>query len=375
MAYKRRTLEMEADKIEAVLARHNVSGRVRGGIVTPRFVRFELMTELGTRVNKVAALAEEIAMALDKREARVYRNGGEINVEVSRPKPSPVRLLRLCRQLPPPPPVTAVLGVEGNGTPLLLRITAPEVAHVLVVGATGSGKTALARALLTSLCMFNSTDAVQIQLIDPKGRGLGPLTRLPHVQSQIASDTAAALDRLNQLIAVMEKRDREQVSTPTIIVAVDELADLIQVGGKPVEGALTRIAQRGREAGVHLIACTQKPSSALIGSAMKANFPIRLVGATASREEARYASGIADSGAEKLEGRGDFLLIAKGEAIRFQAAWLGPKDLAEIVRRLAKSPESRAWSEEAEESTEIPVVRTQKPSRKQSGVLHRLFRR
>ena len=133
--------------------------------------------------------------------------------------------------------------------------------------------------------------------------------------------------------------------------------------------------QRGREAGVHLIACTQKPSSALIGSAMKANFPIRLVGATASREEARYASGIADSGAEKLEGRGDFLLIAKGEAIRFQAARLGPEDLAEIVRRLAKSPESRAWSEEAEELTEIPVVRTQKPSRKQSGVLHRLFRR
>ena len=375
MAYKRRTLEMEADKIEAVLARHNVGGRVRGGVVTPRFVRFELMTEMGTRVNKVAALAEEIAMALDKREARVYRNGGEINVEVSRPKPSPVRLLRLCRQLSSPPPVTAVLGVEGNGTPLLLRITAPEVAHVLIVGATGSGKTALTRALLTSLCMFNSTDAVQIQLIDPKGRGLGPLTRLPHVQSQIASDTAAALDRLNRLIAVMEQRDREQVSTPAIIVAVDELADLIQVGGKPVEGALTRIAQRGREAGVHLIACTQKPSSALIGSAMKANFPIRLVGATASREEARYASGIADSGAEKLEGRGDFLLIAKGEAIRFQAAWLGPKDLAEIVRRLAQSPESRTWSEESERSTEIHTVKTQEPSRKQSGVLHRLFRR
>lgn len=374
MAYKRRTLEMEADKIEAVLARHNLSGRVRGGVVTPRFVRFELTTELGTRVNRVAALAEEIAMALNQREARVYRNGGEINVEVSRPKPSPVRLLRLCRQLPPPPPMTAVLGVEGNGTPLLLRITAPEVAHVLVVGATGSGKTALTRALLTSLCMFNSTDAVQIQLIDPKGRGLGPLTRLPHVQSQIASDTAAALDRLNQLIAVMEQRDREQVSTPTIIVAVDELADLIQVGGKSVEGALTRIAQRGREAGVHLIACTQKPSSALIGSAMKANFPIRLVGATASREEARYASGIADSGAEKLEGRGDFLLIAKGEAIRFQAAWLGPKDLAEIVRRLAQSPESRTWSEESERPTEIHTVKTQEPSRKQSGVLHRLFR-
>ena len=87
-----------------------------------------------------------------------------------------------------------------------------------------------------------------------------------------------------------------------IVVGVDELADLIQVGGRPVEGALTRIAQRGREAGVHLVACTQKPSSTLIGSAMKANFPVRLVGATASKEEARYASGIADSGADTLLG-------------------------------------------------------------------------
>ena len=373
MAYKRRTLEMEADKIEAVLARHNVSGRVRGGVVTPRFVRFELTTELGTRVNRVAALAEEIAMALNQREARIYRSGGEINVEVSRPKPSPVRLLRLCRQLPPPPPVTAVLGVEGNGTPLLLRLTAPEVAHVLVVGTTGSGKTALARTLLTSLCMFNSADEVQIQLIDPKGRGLGPLTRLPHVQETVASDTAAALDRLNRLIAEMERRDREQVSLPAIIVGVDELADLIQVGGKPVEGALTRIAQRGREAGVHLVACTQKPSSAMIGSAMKANFPIRLVGATASREEARYASGIADSGAEKLEGKGDFLLVARGEAIRFQAAWLGPKDLAKIVTQLDQGDSSRSWSDEEEETPAEQTASSDAP--KQGGVLHRLFRR
>jgi S-DNA-T family DNA segregation ATPase FtsK/SpoIIIE len=376
MAYKRRTLEMEADRIEEVLARHNVGGRVSGGIVTPRFVRYELMTEVGTRVNKVAALAEEIAMALEQREARIYRNGGAINVEVSRPKPSPVRLLRLCRRLPSPPPVTAVLGVEGNGTPLLLRLAAPEVSHVLVVGTTGSGKTALARTLLTSLCMFNSTEDVVIELIDPKGRGLGPLTRLPNVRGLVAAETKAALDRLEGLIAEMERRDREQVSKPAIVVGVDELADLIQVGGRPVEGALTRIAQRGREAGVHLVACTQKPSSTLIGSAMKANFPVRLVGATASKEEARYASGIADSGAEKLEGKGDFLLIARGEAIRFQAAWLGPKELANIVSKLESDSTGRDWSEPSDEVVESLSTPMQSvPSNGQPSILHRLFRR
>jgi S-DNA-T family DNA segregation ATPase FtsK/SpoIIIE len=116
-------------------------------------------------------------------------------------------------------------------------------------------------------------------------------------------------------------------------VAVDELADLLQTGGKEVEGLLTRLAQRGREAGIHLVACTQKPTAALIGGSMKANFPVRLVGAVASRDEARYATGLRESGAEKLEGKGDFLLVARGESVRFQAAWFGPEDLTTIMAR------------------------------------------
>ena len=111
----------------------------------------------------------------------------------------------------------------------------------------------------------------------------------------------------------------------------------MQTGGKPVEDALTRLAQRGRQAGIHLVACTQKPTAALIGAAMKANFPVRLVGATASKDEARYATGIKDSGAEKLEGKGDFLLVARGDALRFQAAWLGRDDLAAVVTAADKA--------------------------------------
>jgi S-DNA-T family DNA segregation ATPase FtsK/SpoIIIE len=97
------------------------------------------------------------------------------------------------------------------------------------------------------------------------------------------------------------------------------------------------LAQRGREAGIHLVACTQKPTAALIGGAMKANFPVRLVGAVAGKDEARYATGLADSGAEKLEGKGDFLLVIKGEVVRFQSAWVGPEDLVEIASRFRKN--------------------------------------
>ncbi|MEZ4733547.1 MAG: DNA translocase FtsK [Caldilineaceae bacterium] len=372
MGYRRRTLEMQADMIEAVLARHKVAGRVNGGVVTPRFVRFELTTSLGTKVSKVAALAEEIALALGKREARVYRQNGSISVELPRNEVGPVRLLPLCGRLATVPAVTAVLGLEGNGTPLLLRLTAPDVTHVLIAGTTGSGKTALARTLLTSLAMHNRQGELQLVLIDPKERGFGPLAVLPHVLGGIATTPQAAIDRLRWLATEMERRDQSKVNRPILVVAIDELADLLQTGGREIETILTRLSQRGREAGIHLVACTQKPTSALIGSAIKANFPVRLVGAVASKDEARYATGLSDSGAEKLQGKGDFLLICKGEQVRFQAAWLGPKDLGQICESLQSGQRtSRRWDSSWEEA---PLPTPRRPARA-NGLVYGLLSR
>lgn len=340
---------MQSDRIEAVLAWHKVRSRVTGGTVTPRYIKFDLITQIGTKVSKVAALAEEIAMELNAREARVYRNGGEISVEVPRRKADPVRLLPLCGQLRDVPPYTAVLGLEDNGTPLLLRLTAPEVSHVLIAGTTGSGKTAVARTLLTSLAMYNRQSNVQLVLIDPKSRGFGPLVGLPHILGAVEKTPAAAEARLRSLVAEMERRDREGYSTPILVVAIDELADLIQTGGKAVQAILARLAQRGREAGIHLVACTQKPTASLIGSGMTANFPVRLVGSVASKDEARYATGFADSGAEKLEGKGDFLLVMNSQPTRFQAAWMGPKALDTIQQELLSGTRStRRWGTDSQ---------------------------
>lgn len=331
MAPGKRMLNLQADAIEHVLAHHKMGGRVQGGTVTPRFVQFKLAPQLGTRVSRVAALAEEIALALGAREARVYRSGSRIHVEVPREEAEPVRLMPLVQQISTPPAATALLGVDERGTPLLLRLPSPDVAHVLVAGTTGSGKTALARTMLVSLALFNQQRKVQIVLIDPKqGRGFGLLAGLPHILGGVAGNAEEAIGRLSWLVSEMERRDRAKVSEPRLIVAVDELADLLQVGGKMAESLLNRLAQRGREAGIHLIACTQKPTAGMIGN-IKANFPVRLVGMVASSDEARYATGVPNSGAEKLEGKGDFLLVAKGETVRFQAAWVGPDDVARVV--------------------------------------------
>lgn len=331
---RRRQLEMQSDRIEAVLASHKVAGRVWGATVTPRFIRFQVTTAMGTRVNKVSDLSEEIALSLGVRSARIYRQNDAIHVEVPREQSDPVRLLPLCRRVGQAPPLTAVLGLDESGTPLLLRLPSPDVVHVLVAGTTGSGKTALARSLLLSLALYNPPDALRLVLVDPKGRGFGPLASLPHVIGRVAAGPESGGKALVWLVKEMERRDAAGASSPLIVAGVDELADLLVTGGKAVELALIRLAQRGREAGIHLVACTQKPSADVVSGLLKANFPVRLVGAVASPEDAKVASGIAATGAEKLLGRGDFLLVAKGAVTRFQAAYAAEEEVAQAALHL-----------------------------------------
>jgi S-DNA-T family DNA segregation ATPase FtsK/SpoIIIE len=295
-------------------------------------VQFKLRPHPDAKISKIAGLGEEIALALGCARVRIARDGAVIHIEMPRADPAPVRLLTLQQGLEQIPACTAILGVEESGQPLLLRLPAANVVHVLVVGTTGSGKSALARTMLASLALRNGPEAVQMVLIDPKGRAFSAISQWPHVRQHALGDSTAAVVELTRVVDEMERRDRQNISKPLLVVAVDELADLLQTGGKTAEAALTRLAQRGREAGIHLLCCTQKPSANLIGSAIKANFPVRLVGSVASRDEARYASGISDSGAETLEGKGDFLLITRGEATRFQAAWISEAELQGLVR-------------------------------------------
>jgi S-DNA-T family DNA segregation ATPase FtsK/SpoIIIE len=334
-------LNQQADCIEAVLAAHKVRARVSGGDVTPRWVRFEVETALGSKVGAVQGLKEELAMALGAPSVRIARQGGTLAVEVPRADPQPVRLGALLERLGPLPALTAVLGVTGDGRPLLLRLPSPEVAHVLVAGTTGSGKTELLRTLALSLAARNRQAQLQLLLIDPKGRGLGPMGALPHALAEVVADVGQAVEVLGWLVGEMERRDASGHSTPHIVVLIDELADLLQVGGKTAEAALTRVAARGREAGLHVLAGTQKPSAGVMSGLLKANFPVRLVGRVASAEDARIAAGVKASGAERLLGRGDFVAVAAGGVTRFQAAYAAADELPELVTNISAKRDPR----------------------------------
>ena len=327
-------MDYQADKLEQVLASYKAPARVQGGTVTPRLVRFHLLPARGTKVAAIANLAEELALSLGAPSARVSRRGGQIEVEIPRDQPAQVRLDRLFGEVTDVPHATAILGVDDEGAPILLRIASPEVAHALICGTTGSGKTVLARTMILSLARYHSVQDLGMVLIDPKGRGYGPLEGLPHLARPVATTAADALAVLKWLVRLMERRDRDAASSPRLICFIDELADLMLVAGNDVETLLTRLTQRGRSAGIHIVACTQKPTAAVIGSLVKSNFPVRIVGSVASPEDAKVASGLKQTGAEKLLGRGDFLLVLKGLTHRFQAALASSELMEQTVEML-----------------------------------------
>jgi S-DNA-T family DNA segregation ATPase FtsK/SpoIIIE len=333
-ASRKQRLEHQAERLEQVLASYKVPARVAGGTVTPRLVRFHLLPAPGIKLRAVVGLAEELAMSLGVQSARVYRRDGQLEIEIPREDFAMVRLKSLLKHLGELPAGTAVLGRDDEGTPLLLRIPSPDVAHVLICGTTGSGKTMLARTMITSLALKQSARDLGLVLIDPKGHGYRPFEGLPHQAREIATTQADARAALEWLVAVMEHRDRAGLSSPRVICFIDELADLIMTGGNGIQTLITRLTQRGRTAGIHLVACTQKPTSMAIGSLAKSNFPVRLVGSVASPEDAKVATGLKQTEAEKLLGRGDFLLVMKGQVHRFQAAYTSTADIRLAVQTL-----------------------------------------
>lgn len=339
-------LHLQADRIEWVLFTHKAPARVTGGRVTPRTIQFHLSPAPSTKIARVEGLTEEIAMALGAPSARVARTNGQLSIEVPRLQGKTLRFLDLIERVREngnlrnilSSPGTALLGLDAEGLPVLVRLAAPDVAHILIAGTTGSGKTEAAKTILASIVFFQKPREVQLIVVDPKGNAFGLFEHSQHLLCPIIRNVEDAGANLEWLVGEMQRREETGIRQPRIVLLLDELADLLIQGGKPLEEDLTRIVQRGRSAGISVIACTQKPTSSAVGSLVKANFPVRLVGKVTSAVEAHVASGVAGSGAEKLAGRGDFVLIAGGEKVRMQVAHLPVSDYVSLHDRMTAQP-------------------------------------
>jgi len=289
-----------------VLTMHKVPARVTGGTVTPRWVRFQVLPAVGTEVDKVKELSEELATALDVRSCRISRRGAAVAIEVSRDDPQPVQFGALYRQLQGDwegqgiPPMTAVLGLAEDGAPLLIRLPSPDVRHILIAGMQGAGKTMLLQTIVLSLAMRNDpNDLMFIVLGDSLPRIGHSLRELGHVPVRIESFGAAVL----KAFCTLGKR---------LIFVGDD----VKGGNAQTVINLSRLMQN--EWHDYILAWDGVPPAEVASL-----FPVRLVGQVANIDDARTVAGQSGSGAERLMGRGDFVAVAEGRLNRFQAAFLG----------------------------------------------------
>lgn len=327
-------LQVQSEQIERVFSQHQFSTHIAGGTVCPSLISFNLNSTLNQGWEKLRNLTNEIKSVLSVPEVRISREDGQLKLHITRPEGPPVALLDLLPLLSDLPPVTATLGLDESGRPILLDFYNPDVTHVLVAGDSGAGKTSLLRTIATSLALKNRQSNLQLLLIDPETAGsrksykiLQPLAFLPHMLAGISYRLEEAVETLNFLQGEMDYRREQQVKLPTIMLMVDKVDHLLEVGDDAVRDPLLALLQCGAAVGIHCILSCTNPETAVFDNQMRANLPVRLVGQVMDGGAAQAATGLSDTQAEYLLGQGDFLAIVGGEASHFQAAYIGDYDL------------------------------------------------
>lgn len=358
-----RESEAKGKQLEQTLENFGVKARVVGVQHGPAVTRFELEPATGVRVSRIQSLANDIALSLAAPDIRIEApipGKSLVGIEVPNPEISPVNL-RNVLEAPQfrniTSPLTIAFGMDIAGQAVIAPLD--KMPHVLIAGATGSGKSVCVNVLLASLLYKARPEEVRLLLVDPKVVELSSYNGIPHLLVPVVTDPKRAAAALQWLVKEMERRyevfaeagvrdiNRYNVTIgesggerlPYIVVVIDELADLMMVAPVDVEDAIQRLAQMARAAGIHLVVATQRPSVDVITGVIKANIPSRIAFAVSSQTDSRVILDMA--GAEKLVGKGDMLFYPMGAAkpVRVQGAYLSESELdvlLEFVRNQAR---------------------------------------
>jgi DNA segregation ATPase FtsK/SpoIIIE, S-DNA-T family len=295
---------------------------------------FSLRLSDSADLKKLTSLNDVLALEFGVDTVRVARSFGLVNVELSLPKYFR-RNLNLWNLVNGNNKRGSwlTIGQTHTGVPVSVDFAGTNTCHTLISGITGSGKTVTQQSIAWMLAFQNDPDDMRLLVIDAKGSVLWHgFDRVPHLIHPVIEDSGEALAALNWALVELDRRGKARRDTPITFIVIDELKNLIDQIGEPVEIALSRLTAIGRELGIHVIAATQYPkSSAVGGSLAKANFPLRLAGRVNDSKEAYVATGKPESGAESLLGKGDFL-VCWTDVFRMQIGRLLERDWGRLPR-------------------------------------------
>ena len=383
--------EAEIDRrgriLEESLSSHGVEVKLVGRTIGPTVTRYELELGPGVKVARVTSLQKDIAYSLAAVDVRILApipGRSAIGIEVpnsSRQLVALGDLMASAEAKAASHPLDVAIGKDISGRSVFLNLaTTP---HLLIAGATGAGKSSGINCIITSLLMRTTPDQVKLILVDPKQVEMGQYARLPHLLTQPVNNPRKAANALSWAVREMEKRydvlyemgyrditgynaafDRGEITPEPgsdrvlermkyIVVVVDELNDLMMVAARDVEESITRIAQKARAVGIHLIVATQRPSVNVITGVIKANIPARMAFAVSSQMDSRVI--LDQIGAEKLVGRGDMLLLPGNTSVaqRIQGCWVTEDEVRKVVAH---------WRKQAPEVEYVKGVEGDEPS-------------
>ncbi len=386
-------LEASSRILEDTLHDFGIDAKVEEVEQGPTITRFELQPAAGVKVQRITSLENDIALAMRATSVRIIApipGKSRVGIEVPNSNISTVYIREVFESeefQKESSKIGIVLGKDTAGTPLVCNLA--DMPHLLIAGATNTGKSVSINALITSILFKATPEEVKFLMIDPKMVELHFYNDLPHLVCPVITDKSKAPGALAWLVAEMERRyrilskvgarnittfnekvDRKEIAPetlihtveneaeplilkkmPYIVLVIDELADLILSSQQEVETAITRIAQLARAVGIHMILATQRPSVDVITGVIKANFPARIAFQVASKVDSRTI--LDENGADKLLGRGDLLFMdpRKSKLIRAQGAWVQDKEI-ERVTSFIKSQRKAVYHEAVIQSQE-----------------------
>lgn len=352
-----------AERLTAVLNEFGVHASINNISIGPSITKYELKLETGTRVNKIMSLQDDIKLALAAKDIRIEApipGKPAVGVEIPNLVSSMVSFKEVFKNIPDKykdNKLVVPLGKDVNGQVIYAELN--KMPHLLIAGATGSGKSVCVNTIISSILMRAKPDEVKLILVDPKKVELSNYNGVPHLLAPVVTDPKKAAATLRETVSEMERRydlfaganvrkietynqyvekknqendaEHQLEKLPYIVVILDEVADLMMVASKDVEDCIMRIAQLARAAGIHLIVATQRPSTDIITGVIKANIPSRIAFAVSSSIDSRTILDC--TGAEKLLGKGDMLFLPMGlnSPIRVQGAYVDDSEVEAIT--------------------------------------------